>query len=143
MQFIRKQLSINEARNARDSLARDLYDKLFNSIVYKLNETTSCSSSPYHIGILDMPGFGTLTFVYLHLEAIYFDVCVCITECMESNSFEQLCINYANEKLQMFITHKYLQQEQDLFLREGLSFTKIEFEDNKNIIGKFSYNRGF
>ena len=65
---------------ARDSLAKNLYSRLFDWIVNIINSTLSSSSSSHSsfIGVLDIYGF----------------------EVFQENNFEQFCINYANEKLQ-------------------------------------------
>lgn len=74
-------LQVNEASSTRDSIAKLIYKNMFTWIVERVNqsiykEETNTKHSKF-IGILDIFGF----------------------EIFESNSFEQLCINYANEKL--------------------------------------------
>jgi myosin-5 len=72
-------LSFSQAVAARDALAKHIYAQLFNWIVTVVNSTLeSTGNSQRFIGVLDIYGFET------------FDI----------NSFEQFCINYANEKLQ-------------------------------------------
>ena len=96
------------ASNARDALCKEIYNRLFNSIARKANSVLAESSSLQElhaveegrscIGLLDMFGFENLA----------------------ANSFEQLCINYSNEKLlSHFLTNSML-REQDLYLREGV-----------------------
>ena len=99
----------------RDSLAKELYSRLFNWIVFKLNKTLNpplhCTAS---IGILDIFGF----------------------ELLEENSFEQFCINYANEKLhQLYISYVFKSEEYELEV-EGLSeyIPDLNFVDNQAIL---------
>jgi myosin-7 len=73
-------ISKNDCINFRDSLAKAMYDKMFNWIVMKLNNTIqpAKTSKCLTIGLLDIFGF----------------------ELFKNNSFEQFCINFTNEKLQ-------------------------------------------
>ena len=73
-----------EAQDARDALAKEIYSRLFDHLVTKINDSTSlpASSVVSTIGLLDIFGF----------------------ESFDSNRFEQLCINFANEKLQQKFT---------------------------------------
>ena len=64
------------------------------------------------IGILDISGF----------------------EIFELNSFEQLCINHANEKIQQYFNGQILRQEQEIYEMEGLRFRRVEYMDNQDII---------
>ncbi|XP_066902835.1 myosin heavy chain 95F isoform X1 [Halyomorpha halys] len=105
-------LKVYEANNARDALAKALYSKLFDHIVYRINKSIPFKASSYYIGVLDIAGFE------------YFTV----------NSFEQFCINYCNEKLQQFFNERILKDEQDLYQREGLQVRKIDFIDNQDCI---------
>ncbi|XP_031632480.1 myosin heavy chain 95F isoform X3 [Contarinia nasturtii] len=105
-------LKIYEANNARDALAKALYNRLFDRIVANINQNIPFSSSTYYIGVLDIAGFE------------YFTV----------NSFEQFCINYCNEKLQKFFNDNILKHEQELYRREGLNVPEIQFTDNQDII---------
>ncbi|XP_045106888.1 unconventional myosin-VI-like isoform X4 [Portunus trituberculatus] len=105
-------LKIYEASGARDALAKAMYSKLFDYIVHRINQSIPFSSSAYYIGILDIAGFE------------YFPV----------NSFEQFCINYCNEKLQMFFNERILKDEQALYEKEGLGLRKISYVDNQDCI---------
>lgn len=58
-----------------------------------------------------------------------------ISEYFTTNSFEQFCINYCNEKLQQFFNERILKDEQELYEREGLHVRKIQFVDNQDCIG--------
>lgn len=75
---VAKKFKMSEAIDGRDTLSKALYGNLFDWIVKKVNASLKNDEAPYSIGILDIFGF----------------------EIFEMNTFEQLCINYANEKLQ-------------------------------------------
>jgi myosin-5 len=47
------------------------------------------------------------------------------------SGFEQFCINFANEKIQQYFNQQILQQEQEIYLLEGLQWRKIDYEDNQ------------
>lgn len=139
-------LKVHEASNARNALAKALYSRLFDLIVSNLNQTIPFNSSTYHIGVLDIAGFG----MKMHLQRTLFTSnCIerpqifehgfssfIIAEYCNVNSFEQFCINYCNEKLQHFFNDKLLKHEQELYRCEGLSVTENEFSDNQDIIGE-------
>uniref|UniRef100_A0A3B3XL47 Myosin IXb n=1 Tax=Poecilia mexicana TaxID=48701 RepID=A0A3B3XL47_9TELE len=107
-----------EAVSARDSMAKSLYSALFDWIILHINhamlnrrdleESVSCLS----IGVLDMFGF----------------------ENLQRNSFEQLCINYANEKQQFYINQNIFKLEQEVYVSEGITWENINFIDNSDCI---------
>ncbi|XP_037079769.1 unconventional myosin-VI-like [Pollicipes pollicipes] len=105
-------LKTHEAHNARDALAKGIYSRLFDYIVFRINQSIPFSSSSYYIGVLDIAGFE------------YFTI----------NSFEQFCINYCNEKLQQFFNQRILRDEQTLYEKEGLGVKKISYVDNQDAI---------
>ncbi|KAG5673983.1 hypothetical protein PVAND_003979 [Polypedilum vanderplanki] len=105
-------LKIQEAKNARDALAKALYSRLFDFVVSLINQSIPFQKSSYYIGVLDIAGF----------------------EYFPQNSLEQFCINYCNEKLQKFFNDNILANEQDLYKREGLNVPEIKFTDNQDII---------
>src|SRR5882724_1555978 len=105
-------LKVYEAQNARDALAKAMYSKLFDFIVKTINKSIPFSTSAHYIGVLDIAGF----------------------EYFETNSFEQFCINYCNEKLQQFFNERILKEEQNIYAKEGLGLRKIEFIDNQDCI---------
>uniref|UniRef100_A0A0G2JYG5 Myosin IXb n=1 Tax=Rattus norvegicus TaxID=10116 RepID=A0A0G2JYG5_RAT len=110
--------SLSEAITARDSMAKSLYSALFDWIVLRINhallnkkdmeEAVSCLS----IGVLDIFGF----------------------EDFERNSFEQFCINYANEQLQYYFTQHIFKLEQEEYQGEGISWHNIDYTDNVGCI---------
>ena len=85
-----------DAALARDALAKALYKYLFDFLVEKINLKLTKPGQFNFIGVLDIFGF----------------------ESFEHNSFEQLCINFANEKLQTFFNHNVLEEEQAEYVRE-------------------------
>ncbi|KAL5964096.1 Unconventional myosin-Va, partial [Taenia solium] len=111
-----KPLTVLEAISARDALAKLIYQMLFMWIVTRCNESlAACSEEPTEdnfIGILDIYGFET----------------------MEVNSFEQFCINYANEKLQQRFIKNVFQMEQEEYVREGLEWSFVEYYNNEPCI---------
>ncbi|CAI4222421.1 unnamed protein product [Auanema sp. JU1783] len=119
--IIQVPLKAHEAASARDALAKELYSKLFDYLVSRINacinETPdgSVKNSQFYIGVLDIAGFEFFTV----------------------NSFEQFCINFCNEKLQNFFNERILKQEQELYQKEGLAVPKIEFFDNEDCIDLF------
>ncbi|KAJ6186552.1 hypothetical protein N7519_007853 [Penicillium mononematosum] len=99
-----------QASAVRDALAKGIYFNLFDWIVERVNQSlTARGSITNSIGILDIYGF----------------------EIFEKNSFEQLCINYVNEKLQQIFIQLTLKAEQDEYAREQIKWTPIQYFDNK------------
>ncbi|KAI5179822.1 myosin heavy chain 9/10/11/14 [Nematocida sp. AWRm80] len=88
------------------SLCKVIYERLFDWIVFLINQALKPTTKPWsYIGVLDIAGF----------------------EILESNGFEQLCINYTNEKLQQFFNHRMFILEQETYLKEGLDWDMIDF----------------
>ncbi|KAI8093452.1 P-loop containing nucleoside triphosphate hydrolase protein [Halteromyces radiatus] len=108
-------LSPTQAQVVRDSVAKHIYAHLFDWLVDIVNDTLS-SSSPESvatfIGVLDIYGF----------------------EHFKKNSFEQFCINYANEKLQQQFNQHVFKLEQEEYVREEINWKFIEFSDNQKCI---------
>lgn len=109
-------LNLGQANDARDGLAKAVYGRMFNWIVSFINETTRHSDSSNFVGVLDIFGF----------------------EDFQVNSFEQFCINYANERLQYFFNQHIFKMEQDEYTKEGINWSKIEFVDNQGTIDLIS-----
>ncbi|CAG8001151.1 unnamed protein product [Penicillium olsonii] len=103
-------LNRTQASAVRDALSKGIYFNLFDWIVERVNQSlTARGSITNSIGILDIYGF----------------------EIFEKNSFEQLCINYVNEKLQQIFIQLTLKAEQDEYAREQIKWTPIQYFDNK------------
>ncbi|KAH8725328.1 P-loop containing nucleoside triphosphate hydrolase protein [Phaeosphaeriaceae sp. PMI808] len=103
-------LNIAQAGSVRDALSKALYFNLFDWIVERVNVSLKARGETAHsIGILDIYGF----------------------EIFERNSFEQLCINYVNEKLQQIFIQLTLKAEQEEYEREQIKWTPIKYFDNK------------
>lgn len=99
-----------QAAATRDALAKAIYSNLFDWIVGRVNKSLkSKQATTNSIGILDIYGF----------------------EIFEKNSFEQLCINYVNEKLQQIFIQLTLKAEQEEYEREQIQWTPIKYFDNK------------
>ncbi|VDP42430.1 unnamed protein product [Heligmosomoides polygyrus] len=114
---VRKGLGPREAVRSRDALAKLIYAQLFSWFVSRFNDALierdgKASRNRSFIGVLDIYGFET------------FDV----------NSFEQFCINYANEKLQQQFNQHVFKLEQEEYEREELSWVRIDFYDNQSTI---------
>ncbi|XP_037585884.1 unconventional myosin-Vc isoform X3 [Cebus imitator] len=108
-----KPMTRPQAVNARDALAKKIYAHLFDFIVESINQALQFSGKQHtFIGVLDIYGFET------------FDV----------NSFEQFCINYANEKLQQQFNMHVFKLEQEEYMKEDIPWTLIDFYDNQPVI---------
>ncbi|XP_049850676.1 myosin ID heavy chain-like isoform X2 [Schistocerca gregaria] len=100
----------DEAAYSRDAFAKAVYSRLFDYTVLRINQRLGWKSEELPIlGILDIYGF----------------------EVFESNGFEQLCINYVNEKLQQIFINLTLKEEQEEYEREGIKWEPIKFFNNK------------
>ncbi|VDM63316.1 unnamed protein product [Angiostrongylus costaricensis] len=113
--------SVSEAINTRDAMAKCIYNALFHWIVLRINQVLMrkdiSSSVGYYIGILDIFGFEDLG--------------------AQWNSFEQLCINYANEHLQAYFNQHIFQFEQEEYQSQGICWTNIEYTDNTECVQLF------
>uniref|UniRef100_A0AAZ3P529 Myosin VAb n=1 Tax=Oncorhynchus tshawytscha TaxID=74940 RepID=A0AAZ3P529_ONCTS len=116
-----KPLSKVHAVNARDALAKHIYAKLFSWIVDHINEALRSAVKQHSfIGVLDIYGFETF-----HI-----------------NSFEQFCINYANEKLQQQFNMHVFKLEQEEYMKEEIPWTLIDFYDNHPCINLIEAKMG-
>ncbi|KFM66883.1 Myosin-IA, partial [Stegodyphus mimosarum] len=107
--------TVSEAVYGRDAFAKAIYDRLFSFIVSRINESIEVETNGHSLkknntvmGVLDIYGF----------------------EIFESNSFEQFCINYCNEKLQQLFIELVLKQEQEEYRREGITWQNVEYFNN-------------
>ncbi|XP_017341765.1 unconventional myosin-Va [Ictalurus punctatus] len=116
-----KPLAKTEAVDGRDALAKYMYAKLFTWIISQINKALHSSNKQHSfIGVLDIYGFETF----------------------EINSFEQFCINYANEKLQQQFNMHVFKLEQEEYLKEKIPWTLIDFYDNKPCINLIEAKMG-
>ncbi|XP_040830480.1 unconventional myosin-XV [Ochotona curzoniae] len=109
-------LTVESAVDARDAIAKVLYALLFGWLIARVNALVSPRQDTLSIAILDIYGFEDLSF----------------------NSFEQLCINYANENLQYLFNKIVFQEEQEEYLREQIDWREITFTDNQPCINLIS-----
>ncbi|KAL5559547.1 hypothetical protein UlMin_035758 [Ulmus minor] len=108
-----KALDCNAAVAGRDALAKTVYARLFDWLVEKINKSVGQDlTSRMQIGVLDIYGF----------------------ECFKDNSFEQFCINFANEKLQQHFNEHVFKMEQDEYSKEEINWSYIEFIDNQDVL---------
>ncbi|KAG1655880.1 Myosin-IIIb [Nymphon striatum] len=115
-EIIVKQNSLFEAQNSCDSMAKALYGRLFDWIVNHINRLLSLSRSSRNAalatGLLDIFGF----------------------ENFEKNSFEQLCINIANEQMQFYFNQHIFNLEQKEYKSEGINVITIHYRDNRSLL---------
>uniref|UniRef100_A0A8C9R118 Myosin VIIAa n=1 Tax=Scleropages formosus TaxID=113540 RepID=A0A8C9R118_SCLFO len=111
-------LSVEQALDVRDAFVKGIYGRLFVWIVDKINAaiykppSTEPKAVRRSIGLLDIFGFENFTF----------------------NSFEQLCINFANENLQQFFVRHVFKLEQEEYNLENINWQHIEFTDNQDAL---------
>ena len=100
----------------RDSVAKFIYSSIFDWLVYSINRSLCTAEIQQQIknfiGVLDIYGF----------------------EHFKKNSFEQFCINYANEKLQQEFNQHVFKLEQDEYIKEEIEWNFIDFSDNQPCI---------
>lgn len=122
-----RNLNVDKAYGCRDAIAKAVYAKMFDYIVGKVNKAINNKDEMSKhdkdkirkIGLLDIFGF----------------------ENFENNSFEQLCINYANERLQQFFNNHIFKLEQEEYKKEGIDWSQVDFIDNKSIIELIDENK--
>eukprot|EP00013_Stygamoeba_regulata_P029505 CAMPEP_0177646040 /NCGR_PEP_ID=MMETSP0447-20121125/9564_1 /TAXON_ID=0 /ORGANISM="Stygamoeba regulata, Strain BSH-02190019" /LENGTH=1013 /DNA_ID=CAMNT_0019148551 /DNA_START=85 /DNA_END=3126 /DNA_ORIENTATION=+ len=104
-------LNDEQAQYARDSLAKSIYGRLFEHIVAAANTAIKTAEASTSIGVLDIYGF----------------------EIFGTNGFEQLCINFVNERLHQLFIELTLKAEQEEYAAEGIQWIKINYYNNKPI----------
>ncbi|XP_059806755.1 myosin-7 isoform X1 [Hypanus sabinus] len=105
-EYVTKGQNVQQVTYAVGALAKSVYEKMFNWMVVRINHTLETKlPRQYFIGVLDIAGF----------------------EIFDFNSFEQLCINFTNEKLQQFFNHHMFVLEQEEYKKEGIEWEFIDF----------------
>ncbi|XP_050175478.1 myosin-3-like isoform X2 [Myiozetetes cayanensis] len=105
-EYVLKGQTVDQVHQAVNAIAKSVYEKLFLWMVMRINQQLDTKLPRQHfIGVLDIAGF----------------------EIFEFNSFEQLCINFTNEKLQQFFNHHMFVLEQEEYKKEGIEWEFIDF----------------
>uniref|UniRef100_A0A8B9LLC5 Myosin, heavy chain 7B, cardiac muscle, beta b n=1 Tax=Astyanax mexicanus TaxID=7994 RepID=A0A8B9LLC5_ASTMX len=105
-EYIVKGQTVEQVTYSVGALAKATYDRMFKWIVGRINKTLyTAIPRQFFIGVLDIAGF----------------------EIFEFNNFEQMCINFTNEKLQQFFNHHMFILEQEEYKTEGIEWTFIDF----------------
>ncbi|XP_023295458.1 myosin heavy chain, muscle isoform X11 [Lucilia cuprina] len=105
-EFVTQGRNVQQVTNSIGALCKGVFDRLFKWLVKKCNETLDTKQKRQHfIGVLDIAGF----------------------EIFDYNGFEQLCINFTNEKLQQFFNHHMFVLEQEEYKKEGIDWAFIDF----------------
>ncbi|KAL8177197.1 UNVERIFIED_CONTAM: Myosin-7 [Gekko kuhli] len=105
-EYVTKGQNVQQVYYAIGALAKSVYEKMFTWMVVRINSTLETKlPRQYFIGVLDIAGF----------------------EIFDFNSFEQLCINFTNEKLQQFFNHHMFVLEQEEYKKEGIEWEFIDF----------------
>uniref|UniRef100_A0A4W3JZD2 Myosin heavy chain 7B n=1 Tax=Callorhinchus milii TaxID=7868 RepID=A0A4W3JZD2_CALMI len=105
-EYVTKGQTVAQVVYAVGALAKATYDRMFKWLVMRINKTLDTKlSRQFFIGVLDIAGF----------------------EIFDFNSFEQLCINFTNEKLQQFFNHHMFVLEQEEYKKEGIEWVFIDF----------------
>ncbi|CAM5100495.1 unnamed protein product [Natator depressus] len=105
-EYVTKGQTVQQVAYAVGALAKSMYEKMFGWMVTRINNTLETKQPrQYFIGVLDIAGF----------------------EIFDFNSFEQLCINFTNEKLQQFFNHHMFVLEQEEYKKEGIEWVFIDF----------------
>ena len=123
-EWVQKGSSCSNAANSVAGIARAIYERTFRIVVEKCNETLCdpTMKKVQYIGVLDIAGF----------------------EIFDFNGFEQICINYVNEKLQQFFNSHMFTLEQEEYVREGLDWANVDFGmDLQKCIDMFEKPMGF
>ncbi|XP_054039149.1 unconventional myosin-Ia isoform X3 [Rissa tridactyla] len=112
-EMVRTTLSVPQGYYGRDALAKNIYSRLFDWLVNRINTSIQVKPGKQRkvMGVLDIYGF----------------------EIFQDNGFEQFIINYCNEKLQQIFILMTLKEEQEEYIREGIQWTPVEFFDNSII----------
>ncbi|KAJ8359147.1 hypothetical protein SKAU_G00156720 [Synaphobranchus kaupii] len=105
-EYVTKGQNVDQVYYSMGALAKSVYEKMFNWMVVRINHSLETKQQRQHfIGVLDIAGF----------------------EIFDFNTFEQLCINFTNERLQQFFNHHMFVLEQEEYKKEGIDWEFIDF----------------
>uniref|UniRef100_H3AY11 Myosin-7 n=1 Tax=Latimeria chalumnae TaxID=7897 RepID=H3AY11_LATCH len=105
-EYVTKGQNVQQVQYSVGALAKSVYEKMFSWMVVRINQSLETRQPrQYFVGVLDIAGF----------------------EIFDFNSFEQLCINFTNEKLQQFFNHHMFVLEQEEYKKEGIEWEFIDF----------------
>ncbi|XP_042212117.1 myosin heavy chain, muscle-like isoform X1 [Homarus americanus] len=105
-EFVAKGMNVNQCYYSVGALAKGLFDRVFKWLVVICNKTLETGQKRHSfIGVLDIAGF----------------------EIFDYNGFEQICINFCNEKLQQFFNHHMFVLEQEEYKKEGIDWVFVDF----------------
>ncbi|KAF0296959.1 Myosin heavy chain, muscle [Amphibalanus amphitrite] len=105
-EFVTQGRNKDQVNYSIGAMAKAMFDRLFKWLVKKVNLTLDTKQKRAHfIGVLDIAGF----------------------EIFDYNGFEQLCINFTNEKLQQFFNHHMFVLEQEEYKKEGINWVFVDF----------------
>uniref|UniRef100_A0A8C9WDV4 Myosin-7-like n=1 Tax=Scleropages formosus TaxID=113540 RepID=A0A8C9WDV4_SCLFO len=105
-EWVTKGQNVQQVYYAIGALSKAVYEKMFLWMVVRINQSLDTKQPrQYFIGVLDIAGF----------------------EIFDFNTFEQLCINFTNEKLQQFFNHHMFVLEQEEYKKEGIEWEFIDF----------------
>ncbi|XP_056913438.1 myosin-7-like isoform X2 [Takifugu flavidus] len=105
-EWVTKGQNVAQVNYSIGALSKSVYEKMFLWMVVRINQSLDTKQArQYFIGVLDIAGF----------------------EIFDFNTFEQMCINFTNEKLQQFFNHHMFVLEQEEYKKEGIEWTFIDF----------------
>ncbi|RLN91221.1 hypothetical protein BBJ28_00017874 [Nothophytophthora sp. Chile5] len=111
----------SQAKAQRDSIAKAVYDRLFDFLVERVNHALDIEKkAEKHGEVLEIEDMTTIGILDIYGFEIF-----------DKNGFEQFCINYVNEKLQQIFIELTLKSEQEEYAREGIAWAPIPFFNNK------------
>lgn len=114
-------LKVSDARDSCDAFAKEIYQQAFDWLVSNINEATRAEAN--YADASEVDEFGTIGL----LDIFGF-------ESFQVNRFEQLCINYCNEKLQQKYTLDIFKSVQDEYEYEGIELGEVTFSDNAEVL---------